>query len=136
MSISLQSRFIVSVPIVAPEELATAFTIVEHWVAHRRETSEPFDATDIFSVLNRVKQHLDIEPTIVVALFKRSIALLTFCAEVSLPKEAFDGRNPGKRLLIAASGTPVLQITEEDSNNTTIQFDTFELLHAFRSTLN
>lgn len=125
-----------TVPAVSADQMGIAFPLVEHWLERQEHTSDPFDAPEIFAILSRVKQKLDVEPTMAVALFKRSLALLLFCAEVALPKSAFNGRCPGRELLLAASKTTVFDIPGEDGGHSTSHFDTLDLLQAFRSAMN
>lgn len=115
------------------EELAIVFPIVGRGLASQDNMFNPIEAPDIFSVINRVKLQLNVDPPIIIALFNRSLALLLLCGEVELPREAFERCRPGKSLLIAASRTLVAEVWEEDGYCATPHFDTQVFLHAFRA---
>lgn len=120
----------VAIPAVSAEELAVAFPIVSDWLNGNPGNPDPFCAPDIFSVLCHVKRRLDVDPPKAVAVFKRTLALIQFCADVELPKRAFRGRGPGRALLRAASCTPV-RARRDKAGCRVSRFDPSELLEAF-----
>lgn len=128
------ARIIADVQIVDPTTLGKAFHVVGEWVMENDNVSSaPFNAPDTFSVLAKLK--VNVPPSVAVALFKRSLALFAFVADVELPAEAFVGRRPGRALLMAASRAPVLQVGAGDGVCTRPGFDKLEFLQLFRLAL-
>lgn len=117
--------------------MAATFPLVERWVVSLEDdTDEPVTRPDTVSILDRIKLAVNAEPDLVVALFKRSLALLALCAEVDLPEGAFEDGRPCDGLLVAVSRAPVQEIREEDGNSATARFDPEVLLRAYREALN
>lgn len=121
--------------VVDADDLAMAFDIVARWTPSHDTGSNPFEAPDIFSVLSQIKLKISNEPVTVVALFKRSMALLTLCAHVQFPAESFAGWRPGRGLLVAASRSTVFEIREAGGDPTDC-FDVLDFLRVYRAALN
>ena len=129
------TRVIAPIRVVDADDLAVAFDSVARWMPRHDTSSSPFEAPDIFSVLSQIKFKINIEPITVVALFKRSMALLTLCAHIQFPAESFTGLRPGRGLLVAASRSMVFETREADGDLTE-GFDVSGFLRAYRAALN
>lgn len=129
------TRGIIPIQVVNADDLAIAFDVVARWTPSHDYGSDPFDAPDIFFVLSQIKLHTCVEPSTLVALFKRSLALLALCGHVQFPAEAFTDLRPGRGLLAAASRSVVFELRDA-GGETTECFDTLDFLRAYRDALN
>lgn len=125
-----------SVPEVEPNQLQAAFAVVLRWLKGVSESPRnPSDAPDILEVIEELHKVLAVPPPMAVALLKRSLALLLFCAEAEVPRELFDKGQPTSGLWLAASRTPV--IDPPGDGNATLRpfFNHEELIAVYRRTL-
>jgi|GEM_PF-2279583 len=129
------TRVIAPIRVVDADDLAVAFDIVARWTPSHDTGSSPFEAPDIFSVLSQIKLKISNDPVTVVALFKRSMALLILCAHVQFPAESFAGWRPGRGLLVAASRSTMFE-TRDAGGDQTECFDVLGFLRAYRTALN
>ncbi|MDE2111993.1 MAG: hypothetical protein KGJ79_12690 [Alphaproteobacteria bacterium] len=109
------------VPPVDPAHLKLVLMMVYAWSDDGDvEDGETMDAEtmtsgDLCDLLDRITRRLGVEAAIAIALFKRAIALSTFCAEAELPGTLFENGFPGRELCVAAAKAPVLnQLGETD----------------------
>lgn len=132
---------------VDPDQLQEAFAIVSNWAQHiegdeNAHPDEPFENSDLFELLDQIAHRLKVEPFIAVALFKRSLALMSLCAEAEMPSCLFENGLPGRSLCMAASRVPVLSKTGFDyeacaEDGTTVpRFDSGPFWAAYSSALN
>lgn len=126
------------VPQVDPGQLLEALGIVYGWVETdaNEEGWEWIEGEDLFDVLGRIRRALEVEPPTAVALFQRSLALFSFCADAEISESLFEDGFPGRELCIAASKTPVLNQASLEYGEISPYFDIDELRAAFRAALN
>ncbi len=126
------------VPEVDPGHLLEALGIVYVW-ARGDEDGDGWDwieGGELFDVLDRIRRALDVEPSMAIALFQRSLALFSFCVDTNLSEALRDDGFPGRELCIAASKAPVLNQESLDQGEISPYFDSDGLRAAFRAALN
>ncbi len=113
------------VPPVQPEHLCDAIRMLYIWAedADDAEGDETMPGEDVHGLLDRITRLIDVEPDVAIALFKRSLALSAFCAEVDLPEVLFEDGLPGRELCTAAAKAPVLNAPGEIDGEITHYFD-------------
>ncbi len=113
------------VPPVDPEYLRPVFVMVYVWAqgGDGIEGAKTMGSGDLRELLDRIARACDVEPPIATALFKRALALSTFCAEAELSDTLFDNGLPGGELCTAAAKAPVLSDPGETDDETTHCFD-------------
>lgn len=132
---------------VDPDQLLEAFVIVSNWAQHIEGdegaySNEPFEHSDLFELLDQIARSLKVEPFVAAALFKRSLALMSLCAEAEMPSCLFENGLPGRTLCVAASRVAVLSKTGFDyeacveDRNTVPRFDSGPFWAAYSSALN
>lgn len=126
------------VPQVDPGHLVEALGIVYGWAEGDGDGEgwEWIEGEELFDVLGRIRRALDVEPSIAVALFQRSLALFSFCVDARLSDAFFEEGFPGRELCIAASKAPVLNQTSLEHGEISPYFDAEALRAAFRAALN
>ncbi len=126
------------VPQVDPGQLLEALNIVCGWADADTDEQgwEWIEGEDLFDVLGRIRRALDVEPPTAIALFQRSLALFSFCADAELSDVFFEDGFPGRELCVAASKIPVLNQASLEYGEISPYFDTEELRAAFRTALN
>ncbi len=128
---------------VDPDQLLEALVIVSNWaqlLEGDEDDSEPFEHSELFELLDQIEYGLKVEPFVAVALFKRSLALMSLCAEAEMPSCLFENGLPGRYLCMAASRVPVLSKTGADDEvyvgNVCPRFDSGPFWAAYSSALN
>jgi hypothetical protein len=126
------------VPPVDPELLAETIAIVYGWADADLEDDdcEAVAEQQLFDLLSRITQRLDVETSTAVALFKRSLVLFSYCAETDLCQAFFRDGFPGRELCTAASRAAVHHAVVTARGPVTPSFDIDDLNAAFRAALN
>lgn len=130
------------VPPVDPDQLHSALMMVYEWaeggVDDEEEIIDPrvIDDSDLHSLLDRIVRILEVDTDTTVALFKRAIALSTFCEEIDLPERLFEKGLPGRELCIAAAKAPVLNLPGEEEGEISHSFDEKTMLAALLAARN
>lgn len=126
------------VPPVDPKLLCEAVAIVYGWATAGMEEDDSDAVTeqDLFEVLASITRRLEVETPTAVALFKRSLALVSYCAETELAPGLFHDGFPGRELCTAASRAAVLSQSGISRGPSSPQFDADDLSAAIRAALN
>lgn len=131
-----------AVLLVDPEQLQKALLIVCDWAQAEggandgADPAEPFERSDLFELLNQIAYRLKVAPFVAVALFKRSLALMSLCAEAEMPSCLFENGLPGRYLCVAASRVPVFSKGDPADGNICPRFDSGPFWAAYCSALN
>ncbi len=133
-----QRRSANRVPPVDPNLLCQAVAIVYGWasIGLEEEDSDAVTEQDLFDVLASITRRLEVETHTAVALFKRSLALASYCAEAELAPGLFHDGFPGRELCAAASRVAVLNGSGTSPGPVTPYFDADDLSAAIRAALN
>ncbi len=103
---------------VDPRRLRKAFAMVAEWSDDGDEEAEgetaPTVGHDLHALLDSVAREFRADEAETIALFKRALALMTFCDDERLPERLFEEGMPGMALCEAASKVAVLELPEAD----------------------
>lgn len=136
MGRSIRSLISGEVPAVIPADLFKALVIVGEWIDCADDDGEPFNSLELSSLLNELTGTLHVVPLTAVALFRRSLALFSYCGVSELSPYLFEDGLPGRVLCLAASQAVVLNRSCFGAGMISPYFDAGELQFACRSALN